>query len=645
MPAAVSQMMSQHSSDAMWYTDARGKILHASGAVEGLLGLGPDRLIGPSRIWRRLVHPDDQASALPTLESPVDHLGNDQSELVFRVVDGEGRPTRRLRVELSEHRDASGRLRGVLGVARDLTCRLAGRPEAPPHALCDSLEGRPGAIQFEQILRKVRAATLVFDLEGNVTFANEAALELWGLDSEAMAKTSLWDLYVAEIPVAPGAQGLSLEGGRADHREGEFTIRRGDGNDLPCFVSFTLIRNPAGVPTGLVAISRDVTADKMLQQEVLQAQKMDSVGNLAGGVAHDFNNLLAGILGYAEMIRESAKPGTRLHSQVEFIEASATRASHLTQQLLSFSRKGKYNLRVTTLNEIVSGAKMILEGSLPKSILLHVDLDPDPCRIEVDPNQLAQVILNLGLNARDAIPRAGWITLRVRTRRLDADFCRDRVGLEPGTYAELMVKDTGQGMSDETQAHIFEPFFTTKELNKGTGLGLSVVYGIVHNHGGHIEVHSSPGVGTQFVIHLPATERPITVDETPEDVAGDGGQECILVVDDEPTIRELVTDILQPLGYSLLRAKDGMEAIELFTRSHGEIALVLLDMQMPTLNGLETFRRLREIDPEVRVILSSGYGMDQDIQEIIREGVLGFIQKPYKINELTRIVRDCLDRQ
>jgi CheY-like chemotaxis protein len=262
----------------------------------------------------------------------------------------------------------------------------------------------------------------------------------------------------------------------------------------------------------------------------------------------------------------------------------------------------------------------------------------------VDPNQLTQVILNLGLNARDAIPRAGWITLRVRTRELDAEFCRDRVGLEPGTYAELMVKDTGHGMSDETQAHIFEPFFTTKELNKGTGLGLSVVYGIVHNHGGHIEVHSSPGVGTQFLIHLPATERPITIDESIEDVAGDGGQECILVVDDEPTIRELVTDILQPLGYSLLRAKDGMEAIELFTRSHEEIGLVLLDMQMPTLNGLETFRRLREIDPDVRVILSSGYGMDQDIQEIIREGVLGFIQKPYKINELTRVVRDCLDR-
>ncbi|NUP90862.1 MAG: response regulator [Candidatus Sumerlaeia bacterium] len=499
-------------------------------------------------------------------------------------------------------------------------------------------------LHFEQILRSISDSTVIFDLTGAVAFANLAADRLWGMDGSEWPRLGLWDLYASRVPFEREDDRLVLEGG-VDHAEGEFIIRRLDGSDRVCFTSFSLIRDQGGAPAGVAAVSRDVTGERAIQQQIIQSQKMDSIGTLAGGVAHDFNNLLGGILGYAQLIKASTERGSKVHAQSEFIEQSAIRASQLTQQLLSFSRKGKYNLRVTTLNDVVRSSLTLLEGSLPKSILLHTDLESEGCAIEADPTQIEQVILNLCINARDAMPGSGWITLRTRTRDLDAAFCRDRLGLVAGPHAELMVRDTGHGIDAETLTHIFEPFYTTKELGKGTGLGLSVVYGIVKNHGGHIDVRSTPGVGTQFFIYFPASAKPITPLEETAAAPADGGTERILIVDDEATIRELATDILETYGYQVLRADDGIEAIEVFRRNRGNIGLILLDMQMPTINGLQTYRRLREIDPQVRVILSSGYGMDRDIQEVLKEGVLAFIQKPYKIHELARAVRECLDRQ
>jgi PAS domain S-box-containing protein len=508
--------------------------------------------------------------------------------------------------------------------------------------ITERLDAEKNILRVEQILRGISDSTVVFDLEGRVTFANAAAQALWGHARSAWPTLTVWDLHSSSVPIERGQGEIILDGGR-EHAEGEFRLRRADGEERDCFTSFSLVRETRGEPIGLVAISRDVTGDKALQQQMLQVQKMDSIGTLAGGVAHEFNNMIGGILGHAQLIRQGEDERSATFSRAELIERSALRASKLTKQLLSFSRRGVYNLRVTTINDVVQGALMLLEGTLPKSIVMHTDLDPDPGRIEADLTQLEQVIINLCINARDAMGQGGWISVRTRTRELDEAFCRDHVGMSPGPHVELTVKDTGDGISEENLPHIFEPFFTTKDVGKGTGLGLSVVYGIVKNHRGFIDVTSKTGVGTQFVVHLPVTQRALTqIEEVAP--AATGGNEHILVVDDEQSIREVATDLLTSFGYSVLLAKDGIEAIEVFRGNRSIISLVLLDMQMPGLNGLLTHRRLREIDPAVRVILSSGYGLDSDIQGGLEEGVLAFIQKPYEVNELARLVRQCLDK-
>jgi signal transduction histidine kinase/CheY-like chemotaxis protein/tetratricopeptide (TPR) repeat protein len=388
----------------------------------------------------------------------------------------------------------------------------------------------------------------------------------------------------------------------------------------------------------------DVTEELRREEEIRQAQKMESIGQLAGGVAHDFNNMLAGIMGSAELLACELPPGSELHELASTIIEAAKRAGGLTTKLLAFSRKGKKVSVPVNLHEPLSAAGLLLERTIDKRIRIVTDFQAASPFVLGDPVQLENAFLNLGINSRDAMSEGGTVTFATRSIRVEGlgdDGSPER--LPPGAYVEVTIRDTGRGMSAEVQAHLFEPFFTTKEVGKGTGLGLAAVYGTIKEHLGGIEVVSTLGEGTAFTILLPQLDhaaRPAPRREETTVV----GMGRVLVVDDEPIIRQNAQAILKRLGYEVLLAPDGYEAIEIFRRENGIIKLVILDLVMPKLSGQETLARLREINASVAVILSSGLGLTGGLSDLVREGAVGFIQKPYGMAELSRVIADAQAR-
>jgi signal transduction histidine kinase/ActR/RegA family two-component response regulator len=372
-----------------------------------------------------------------------------------------------------------------------------------------------------------------------------------------------------------------------------------------------------------------------LEEQLRQSQKMEAVGTLAGGIAHDFNNLLTGILGYADMLGMGNLSPEQSRKAAQVIERAARRAADLTQQLLGFARKGKYQNIPVDLHATIHEATSLLGRTLDKSISLQQNLRARDPFVLGDPVQVQQVILNLAVNARDAMGQGG--TLTFGTERVSLGSSPESQGA-PGDYIKLTVSDTGCGIPPEVQQRIFEPFFTTKEQGKGTGMGLSMVYGIVKNHGGSICVASEVDSGTRFEILLPATERPQLVAEDDRVKTRTGQRATILVVDDEELVRQVAQTMLETMGFNVLTADDGQDAVALYRESHASIDLVILDMVMPRLAGRETFRLLKEINPGVRAILSTGCSMDETTQRILDEGMLGFAQKPYVLDELSEAV-------
>jgi PAS domain S-box-containing protein len=383
-----------------------------------------------------------------------------------------------------------------------------------------------------------------------------------------------------------------------------------------------------GEDGGVVVVGRDVTDRRRLEDQLRHAQKMDAVGQLAGGVAHDFNNLLTVILGNLELARAECR-GRKVDDLLRGTERAAARAADLTGQLLGFARRQPMRFQPVGLGEMVRETAALLRRTIDPRVRIDTRADAAGA-VWADPGQVNQVLMNLCLNARDAMPDGGTLTVEV-----------DRPA--GGRYVRLSVSDTGRGMPAEVQARIFEPFFTTKGTGQGTGLGLAVVFGIVDAHGGRIECASRPGAGTRFDVYLPAYDGPAATvtDPTPEPVASPAGRgERVLVVDDEPMIRELAAAVLEPLGYRVTLAADGAEGVGQFRAAGGRFDLVILDLTMPTLSGRETLEALLAIDPGVRVLLASGYSADR---EAMAGRVTGFLDKPYSPGDLARAVRRALD--
>ncbi|MGH9328649.1 MAG: ATP-binding protein, partial [Terriglobia bacterium] len=394
-----------------------------------------------------------------------------------------------------------------------------------------------------------------------------------------------------------------------------------------------------------VAINyRDITDRRQLMEQLFLAQKMEAVGRLAGGVAHDFNNLLTAILGYSDMVREKLPPESVLSRYTSEIKKAGERAASLTRQLLAFSRLQVMEPRVLDLNLAIEEMSKVLRRIIGEDITLTVIPGSAMKRVKVDPSQIEQVILNLAVNARDAMPEGGDLTLRTSIVQLDEDFVDEGVRVQSGSYVGLEIIDTGCGMDHKTRARVFEPFFTTKEKGKGTGLGLSTVYGIVKQSGGYIWVSSEPQRGTHFKIYLPGIEE-APAPATPEDapVRLDGGSETILLVEDEANVRELLCQMLRSKGYEILEAARGEEALALVESCNNSIHLIITDMVMPQMSGRELAEHLRALHPESKVLFMSGYAGTKIGSTDVLEKDAAYIQKPFSAEALSQKVRSILD--
>lgn len=417
-------------------------------------------------------------------------------------------------------------------------------------------------------------------------------------------------------------------------------VEQKDGTTLPVELRASII--VIGKDSLIQAILRDMTEQRKLEQQLFHSQRLESIGTLTGGIAHDFNNLLAGILGYAELFKKKLDPSnTKLYNYAGIIEQSATHGAELAQRLVAFARGGSPKSQLIDLNTIVEDTLKLLKRALGKTVEIRSELEAKLNLIEANPTQIQQILMNLCINARDAMPNGGMLT--VITRNVEIEEQPFNSVLKSGSYVSLSVQDNGTGMDAQTLTRIFEPFFTTKEIGKGTGLGLAMVSTIVREAKGHVEVMTKLGQGTTFQISLPAVNKNIT-HSTTNQTSVLSGTETILVVDDEETLRHLAKDLLESYGYKILMAADGPEALDIYQSKYKEISLLLLDMVMPKMGGREVYQRALEINPKARVVFASGYCPPEEMEQVWEKSVMGFVQKPYQIEDLTSELRRVLDK-
>ena len=423
---------------------------------------------------------------------------------------------------------------------------------------------------------------------------------------------------------------------------GGVKLLRQDGRECSVEYSSTPIRTPDGRELGAVVVFRDVTEQRRLEKQLRQSERMQAIGQLAGGVAHDFNNQITGIMGCAEMLKILVTEKEPRH-YVNMIMTSAGRASDLTAKLLAFSRQGTFQSIPVDVHKVIAEIVSLLERTIDKRIKLKQELLANPPFIIGDPTQIQNALLNIALNARDALPEGGDLVFATRVVDIDQKFISSTTAdLVPGRYLEVGVTDTGIGMSEETQSHLFEPFFTTKKKGKGNGMGLAAVYGTVKGHKGGVTVQSQPGKGSTFRLYLPLAEGVDLSKPAVQAVAPERGSASVLVVDDEEVVRNVASDMLKSLGYRVQTCQGGREAVDYYREHWRQIDLVLLDVVMPDLSGRDTYLALFEINPAIRVIIASGYSFSRGVQEMIDKGAVSFLQKPFLLNELARKVSDAL---
>ncbi|MBI2921029.1 MAG: response regulator [Planctomycetes bacterium] len=520
-------------------------------------------------------------------------------------------------------------LRFLQDVAR-LLGAAAGRPRAAPSP--ERLRER-----FEIDI----AGDFLADPDGRILSCNPAFAEIFAFPSaERAIGTSL-----AALEPLPGCWKELRDRVARDGivRRHACELRRRDGQAVFVVVNAVAHLDAAGRLAEIAGAIVDRTDQKLLEDQFRQAQKMEAVGRLAGGVAHDFNNLLTAILGYGGLLREKLEGDRENLVDLDEILKAGERAAVLTRQLLAFSRKQVLHPEVLDAGEVLRGLQGMLRRIIGENIVLTLVPESTPGWVHADRGQLEQVILNLVVNSRDAMPDGGRLTIETATAELDAARVLDHPGAAPGLYVVLSVTDTGHGMDKETLSHLFEPFFTTKPQGKGTGLGLSTVYGIVHQSGGLIDVFSEPGHGASFRIGLPLVPALGQMRERPTSIRRMNGTETVLLVEDEPGVRALARRVLISLGYSVISAADGDHALRAWTADHGNVDLLLTDIIMPGLNGRELARQLSELGMTCPVLFTSGHPQDEILRNGVMEGSFAFLQKPFTPIALALKVREVLD--
>ena len=496
--------------------------------------------------------------------------------------------------------------------------------------------------RYRTILESMEDGYFEVDIGGNFTFFNRVLCERLGYAPE-----ELMGMNFKAITDEENGKKLFHEFNKVfttaiPIRNIESRVISKDGASKIIETPISLMRDIYNEPIGFRGLARDVTEQKSLQDQLQKAQKMEAIGTLAGGIAHDFNNLLMAIQARTEIMitnKDSSHPD---FGHLSGIEDSVESAADLTKQLLGFARSGKYEVKPTNINELIKKQNRMF-GRTKKEITIRGIYEKNLWSVEVDRGQIDQVILNLYINAWQAMPGGGHLYIQTENVTLDENYT-ELYKADPGKYVKISISDTGIGMDRATQERIFDPFFTTKEMGRGTGLGLASAYGIIKNHGGFINVYSEKGEGSTFNIYLPSSEKEATGEKKP---AGDTlrGSATILFVDDEDMIIEVAKDLLEALGYKVLTAGGGKEAIETYKKNKEQIDIVILDMVMPDMSGSVTFDRMKEIDPDIKVLLSSGYSINGQATEILDRGRDGFIQKPFRMKALSQKLREILDER
>jgi PAS domain S-box-containing protein len=526
-------------------------------------------------------------------------------------------------------RNDKGEVIGLISVMIDIT-----RRKRTEEALQQSEE------RYRSLVENTRDGYFVCDIHtGGFQFLNQRMCDLLGYTHEEALQLTLWNVLAKNDHSIMRTLIESQQAGpRTNTDPGSFIALRKQGTQFRAEISAALVtfkEKPA-----IQGLLRDVTEKERLHAKLQQAQRLESVGTLAGGLAHDFNNLLMAIQGNASLALTKLETSHPIYEKVKNITTYVEDASELTKQLLGFARGGKYEVKATQLNDLIQKTAQMF-GRTKKEITIRIQPQHNLLTVAVDRGQIEQVMLNLLVNAWQAMPNGGQIYIQTSNVALDSTYAK-AYNVKPGEYAKISVTDTGIGMDKAVQNKIFEPFFTTKERGRGTGLGLASAYGIIKNHDGIINIYSEKGKGSTFTVYLPATDAEKIV-AVKSDISPLRGTETVLLVDDEDIILNVAAELLEELGYRTCKARNGHEAIEIYLKQQDKIDVVILDMIMPGMSGGETYDKIRQINPEVKTLLASGYSLDGKASQILRSGCNGFIQKPFNLEELSCKLREVLD--
>jgi PAS domain S-box-containing protein len=622
------RLIAEHASDLIAVLDLNGKRLYNSPSYASILG-DSEALHGTDSFME--IHPGDR----------------DRIKEVFRQTVEAG-VCRRAEYRLV---DRNGKIRFIESQG-DLICDREGKPEKVVVVSRDVTERMESERQMRllaQSLTSTRDCFVLTDLENNILFVNPAFIETYGYSDEELFGRNVSVLRSPNnsSEILEQILPMTIAGGW----NGELQNRRKDGSDFPVELWTSVVRDEAGVPVAIIAVARDISERKLaenerksLEEQLRQAQKLESIGTLAGGIAHDFNNILAIISGYTSLLARGRLTSESLPGTYEGINRAVQRGSGLVRQLLTFARKSDVFYQSLDINVTAEELMSMLQATFPKSVSIVMQMGMNIPLISGDASQIHQALLNLCVNARDAMSGGG--TLTVKTDTVDGTLLKRRlVEARHELYVHVAVSDTGGGIDEATRKRIFEPFFSTKARDKGTGLGLAVVYGVVKSHHALIDVESASKEGSTFHLYFPVLRQGDETLHTVEEAEVDdpGGQETILIAEDEDTLRKLVGMLLEGKGYRVLSAADGEEAVELFTAHSDHLALVIMDVDLPRLNGWDAFLKMKEINPRLKAIITSGYGQSVSMDELSKEGIREILTKPYAPGEMLRRIREVLD--
>jgi two-component system cell cycle sensor histidine kinase/response regulator CckA len=625
---ALLQGITDGTTDAVFVKDLAGRYLMINTAGARFLGRKVEDVIGKQDVE---VFLPEVGRTIMERDRKVIEGGETKTYEEFGTAGG---VTRLYLATKGPFRDAGGQIIGLLGICRDITDRKRAEEEI-----------RQSQKKLRTHIDHTPLAMVEWDLEFRVAAWNPSAERIFGYTrEEAIGQHGS---FIVPVPVRDHVdqvwKQLLAQGGGGRNTNDNVTK---DGRTISCDWYNTPLVDDSGRVFGVASLVQDVTERVALEDRLRQSQKMEAIGRLAGGVAHDFNNLLTVILGYTQILTDGLPAGSRLADSTAQIRAAADRAAGITRQLLAFSRKQVLSPRIMDLNEIVLNLDSLLRRLIGEDIEVLTLPANDLGSVKADPGQIEQVIMNLALNARDAMPSGGKLTIETLNVELDGMHSREHQPIEAGNYVMLAVSDTGLGMTPEVQSRIFEPFFTTKEVGKGTGLGLSMVYGIIKQSGGFIWVYSEPRQGTNFKIYLPRVEQPaqmLDTDKRSSNVLR--GTETILLVEDDPQLRQLSSSVLAHCGYKMLIANGPEDGLAISRANHSHIRLLITDVVMPGMNGRQLAEQITQISPSTKVLYISGYTNNAIVHYGVLDQGLAFLPKPFTLSALVSKVREVLDSE